>query len=698
VTPSDRPRRPWDRTTPAERDYFEMLGPGLVSALPATPEDPSARRWAPPIGGAWVHVGEDGRIRGFTGKADVGQGTRTALALVVAEALDVPPERVDLTMGDTDLCPWDMGTFGSRSMPDAAPALYAAARGARDALIEMAALRAGGRTEEFELHDGTVRRKGAAHGPSLADLVRGERRVREARPPGPKALALPAHWVGRSVREPLAGEVVTGRRRYVSDIVRPEMGHGTVLWPPVRGAKLAEVDLAVAARLPGVIIVHDGEFVGAVGGTPAVARSALAAVRAEWKRPPYPTDVEIEAYLRSHPQVGDAWDSGEEREGDPEAALAASPHRVELHFRTEYIAHVPLEPRCAVAEWTGDRLTVWLGTQTPFRARAYVAGALGLSEDDVRIIVPPTGSGFGGKHGGDVAAAAARLARATGRPVRLAFSREEEFRDGYLRPMSIIDIRAGVDASGRLTAWTFHNLNGGSAAAGTPYLVPNRQISNTLADSPLAQGPYRTLAANANNFARECAMDELAGLAGIDPLEFRRRHLDDPRLRAVLDRAADRAGWAQRSTEGGHGFGIALGREKGGRIATVAEVAVDRQRRVRLTRLVSAFEAGAIVHPEGLRSQVEGAHVMALGGALFEAIRFDRGVVLNPRLSQYRVPRFSDLPQIEVELIDVRGEPPAGGGETPMIAVAPAVANAIFDATGGRLRSLPLVPSGRVPA
>jgi isoquinoline 1-oxidoreductase len=343
-------------------------------------------------------------------------------------------------------------------------------------------------------------------------------------------------------------------------------------------------------------------------------------------------------------------------------------------------------------------LTVWVGTQTPFRARGQVAQTLGCSEDDVRIIVPPTGAGFGGKHGGDVATAAARLARASGHPVRVAFSREEEFLHGYLRPMSIVDIRAGVDAAGRLTAWSFHNLNGGAAGARMPYAVPNRHVWNTLAESPLAQGPYRSLAANANNFARECAMDELASRAGVDALEFRRRHLDDPRLHAVLDRASERAGWPTRARSPGRGFGLALGREKGGRIATVAEVTVDSQRRVRVTRLVSAFEAGAIVHPENLHSQVEGAHVMALGGALFEATHFNQGVVQNPRLSQYRVPRFSDVPEIEIELIDAREFPPAGAGETPMIAVAPAIANAIFDASGTRLRSLPLVPTGRMPA
>jgi nicotinate dehydrogenase subunit B len=698
VSADDRPRRPWDRTPPQEREYFDLLGPGLVSVLPAQREGGGPGGWSPPVGGAWVHIGEDGAIHAFTGKADVGQGTRTALALVVAEVLDVPVERVDLRMGDTDLCPWDMGTFGSRSMPDAAPAVYAAAIGARDALRDLASRRTKARADEFELRDGAVLRNGDATGVAFGELVRGQRLLREANPPGPSALALPVHRIGRPVREPLADEVVTGRRRYGSDLARPGMVFGAVLWPPVRGATLVEADTGGVARFPGVTLVREDAFVGAFASDPSAARTALATVPARWDRPTYPPEADIEAYLRSHPQSGDEWDTDEEEEGDVESGMARALHRLEAKYRTAYIAHVPLEPRCALAEWTGGRLTVWVGTQTPFRARTQVAKSLGISEDDVRVIVPPTGAGFGGKHGGDVAAAAARLARVAGRPVRLAFTREEEFVHGYLRPLSIMDVRAAIGADGRLTAWSFHNLNGGSAATATPYIVPNRHVWNTLTESPLSQGPYRSLAANANNFARESAMDELAAQAGIDPLEFRHRHLDDERLRRVLDRAAARAGWASRVRTPGQGFGMALGREKGGRIATVAEVTVDADRRLRVARLVSAFEAGAIVAPENLRSQVEGAQVMALGGALFEEIHFERGVIQNPRLSQYRVPRFSDLPEIEVELIDAREYPPAGAGETPMIAVAPAIANAIFDATGARLRALPLVPSGRVPA
>jgi isoquinoline 1-oxidoreductase len=429
-----------------------------------------------------------------------------------------------------------------------------------------------------------------------------------------------------------------------------------------------------------------------------LARAAVAEIRASWETPPRPGEPEIEPYLRAHPSTdADSWDTDERTVGDVATAFARAPLRLERTYRTAYIAHVPLETHCAVAHWEGSRLTVWVGSQTPFRVRDEVAEALETAVEDVRVIVPPTGAGFGGKHGADTAVAAARLARAAGLPVRVVFTREEEFRYAYFRPMSIIDLKVGAESDGRLTAWAFHNLNGGAAALFPPYRIPNQKADNTLSASPLAQGPYRALAATSNNFARESAIDELTRLVPVDPVEFRSRHLEDDRLRTVLLRAADRAGWTGRTRRPGKGFGVAVGLEKGSRVATIAEVTVDPDRRLRVDRLVTAFEAGAIVNPDNLRSQVEGASVMGLGGALFESIRFDAGVVQNPGLSHYRVPRFSDLPTLEVELIDRPDLPSSGAGETPIIAVAPAVANAIFDATGCRLRSLPLLSDGRVP-
>lgn len=697
MTELPRPRRPWDRTPLPEREYFEVLGPGLVSVLPARrPEDSSGRGWRPPTGGAWVHLGEDGRVRGFSGKVDVGQGTRAALTAVVAGELKVPASRVSMVMGDTDLCPWDMGTFGSRSMPDAAPAIAAAATSAREALVGLASRRLESSPADLDASDGAIRVRGTSRGISYAALVGGQRVLVEARPLSSWIPVTTATEVGGE-DSVLAEELVSGRRVYGSDLRPPGLLYGAILHPPRYGARLTAVDASAARERPGITVVEEPEFVGVVAPTMAEARRTLERLRAEWEETPQPGELSIESYLRTHPAEGDFWDQEERAIGDVDGEMARAPVKVVQTYRTAFLAHVPLETRCAVAEWTGSRLTVHVGTQTPFRTRDAVADALGVPVEDVRVIVPPTGAGFGGKHGADIAIPAARLARAARRPVRVAYTREEEFRYGYLRPMSIVDVRGGADRDGRMLAWSFHNVNGGAAALLPPYRIAHQKVDNELSRSPLPQGSYRALAATANNFARETAVDELAREVGVDPVVFRRTNLEDERLREALDRVARRAGWTAWSTEPGRGHGIAVGLEKDSRVATVAEVGVGAGRRVRVERLVTVFDAGAVVHPASLRSQVEGAQVMGLGGALFEAIRFGGGGVRNPRLAEYRVPRVSDLPTLEVELVDRRDVPPAGGGETPIIAVAPAVGNAIFDAVGIRLRALPLAPDGVVP-
>jgi isoquinoline 1-oxidoreductase len=331
--------------------------------------------------------------------------------------------------------------------------------------------------------------------------------------------------------------------------------------------------------------------------------------------------------------------------------------------------------------------------------RRELAEAFALREDQVRVVVPDTGSGYGGKHSGETAIEAARLARAAGRPVRLLWTREEEFAWAYFRPAGVIDVTSGVSADGRLTAWEFHNYNSGASAIRTPYDVANQRIEVHPARSPLRQGSYRGLAATANHFAREVHMDEAARAAGVEPLDFRRRNLKDERVRAVLEAAVERFGWGRPKGAPNRGFGLAAGTEKGSYVAACAEVAIERASgAVRLLRLVTAFECGAVVNPDHLRSQVEGAVVQGLGGALFEAVRFEAGAVVTNRFSRYRVPRFADVPALDVVLLDRRDLPSAGAGETPIVTVAPAIANAIFDASGVRLRALPLVPQGRLPA
>jgi nicotinate dehydrogenase subunit B len=498
---------------------------------------------------------------------------------------------------------------------------------------------------------------------------------------------------GQSVPKVDGRDFVTGKHRYPYDYKLPEMLHGKVVRPTSFGATLVSADTHAAEQMPGVTVVRDGNFLAVAAPTTADAEKAAASVKAEWKSDPQPSSQELFEYLKKNQTPGEERDSAYET-GDVQKVLASSGHKLNSNFNISYIAHAPLEPRAAVAEWNGDQLTVWTGTQRPFGVRSELATAFHLPEEKVRVLMPDTGSGYGGKHTGDAALEAARLARAAKRPVKLVWTRLEEFTWAYFRPAGVIDVTSAVRNDGTITAWEFHNYNSGSAGIRTYYEIPNQRIVFHAVNSPLRQGSYRALAATANHFARESHMDEAARSVKMDPLEFRLKNLKDERLRAVFEAAAKQFGWGKSKTPG-QGFGMGGGYEKLGNIATFAEVNVDRKSGdVKIIRVVSAFECGAIVNPDGLRNQIEGSNIQGLGGALFEAIEFDNGKILNARLSQYRVPRFSDVPALETVLLDRRDIPSVGAGECPMIGLAPAIANAIFDAVGVRLRSLPLVPDG----
>jgi isoquinoline 1-oxidoreductase len=473
-----------------------------------------------------------------------------------------------------------------------------------------------------------------------------------------------------------------------------------VLRPVSFGATLASIDTQAAESIPGAVVVRDGAFVGVAGPTEDVAERALRALKAEWKTVPQPSDGELFELLKKTGSAsrgdGGRGGRGGGTQGSIEAGLADAEVKLQAAYTIAYIAHAPLEPRAAVAQWEGPKLTVWTGTQRPFGVRGELSEAFGVPEENVRVIVPDTGAGYGGKHSGEAAIEAARLARAAQRPVKLVWSREEEFTWAYFRPAGVVEISSGARKDGTLTAWDFHNYNSGGSSIRSIYEVPNQRAEFHPASSPLRQGSYRALAATANTFARETHVDELAHALGMNPLEFRRKNLKEPRLQAVLEAAA-KAFRFDAKPEAGHGFGIGLGTEKGSYVATCVEAAVEPSSgQVRVIRAVSAFECGAIVSPDHLRNQVEGAMVMGLGGALFEAIQFKDGKILNARFGRYRVPRFSDVPAIDVVLLDRKDVPPAGAGETPIIGIAPALGNAIFAASGVRLRSLPLAPSGVV--
>ena len=687
------------------RDFFRALGGGIVILIGAKDafarqESGGARRpldhKIPQEIGAWLHVGADGQVTVYTGKVEMGQNIRTSLSQVVAEELRVPLTSIRMVMGDTDQTPFDLGTFGSRTTPTMGLQLRRAASAARDLLIELAAEQWKVDRSRLVAAEGRISDPPTRRVVDYGQLAAGRKLAKAIGDDDPLIPAGEWTVAGKPVPKTDGRDFVTGKHRYTSDLQRPGMLYGKVVRPPAFGATLLSADTRAAKSMPGVAVAVDGDFIGVAAPSEPIAVAAAAAIHAEWKTTLQPSSKELFEYLKKNPVEGHDLERGSEHvAGSIDGGLADAVRRLQCTYTVAYIAHVPLEPRAALAEWADGKLTVWTGTQRPFAVRDELAQAFHLPEGRVRVMVPDTGSAYGGKHTGECAVEAARLARAASRPVKLVWTREEEFTWAYFRPAGVIEISSGVRSNGTLTAWEFHNYNSGAAAIRTPYEVPNQRIQFHPVRSPLRQGSYRGLAATANHFARESHMDELAHLMRMDPLEFRLRNLKDPRLRAVFEAAAKAFGWGRAKSSSGQGFGIAGGVEKGGYVATCAEVLADRAGgEVKVKRLVTAFECGAIVNPDHLRNQIEGAMVMGLGGALFEAIEFSNGRIQNGQLSRYRVPRFSDVPALEVVLIGRKDLPPAGAGETPIVGTAPAVGNAIFAATGVRLRSLPMVPNG----
>ncbi len=703
------------RAGPTRRDFLKVLGGGLVVVLvaPSLGRHPVlARALAesandgddpdPAQISAWLAVGADGSVTVFTGKVEVGQGIRTSLAQEVAEELRVALSNIHMVMGDTARTPFDMGTFGSRSTPQMGSQLRRVAATAREMLLGIAASAWGVPASSLTAQDGRIAHRASGRSAGYGELIAGKPLTGQV--VEDVALTPAERWTvaGHAAPRVAARDLVTGTHQYTSDLRRDGMLYGKVLRPTSIGATLSSADTGPAASLPGAVVVRDGDFVGVAAPSTTAAERALAAVRASWTPAPGPhrSSSDLYDYLRISPASRRRGaEEGNRRSepfvrGDAAAALASAAHRATHSYTVAYIAHVPLEPRAAVAEWSrdaeGPSLTVWTGTQRPFGVREELARAFHLSTDRVRVIVPDTGSAYGGKHTGECALEAARLARAARRPVKLVWTREEEFRWAYFRPAGVIDVDAGLAPDGRIVAWTFDNYNSGPSGIRPPYAIANQRVTFHPGDAPLREGSYRGLAATANHFARESHVDELAHLAHTDPLEFRLRNLDNPRLSAVLQAAAERFGWPRASAPG-NGVGIACGYEKGGYVATCAEVTLEhRGVDVRIVRAVTAFDCGAVVNPDGLRNQIVGAMIQGIGGALFEQIDFANGTIQNAHLRQYRVPRFTDVPEIEVVLVDRKDQPSFGAGETPIMGLAPAVGSAIFQLTGARPRALPM--------
>jgi isoquinoline 1-oxidoreductase len=680
------------------RGFVQMLGAGvLITAIGTSAAAQRRGRRGGFFGGppaplsARFHFSEEGTITVFSGKVDGGQGARCELAQAAAEELRVPLAQIKMTLADTGICPNDGTTAGSGTTPRTVPAVRQAAAAVRKLLTDGAAEIWSVNAEKVQARDGKLR---AADGKSATyfEIAKNEslaKRLGESAPNGTQVTPV-SEWktLGTEQLAPAALDKVTGRHQYPSDIRRPGMLYGRVLRAPKYRAKLKSVDLAPARAMERIVAVQDGEFVGVVGPSAFAASKAIEAVAktANWDDVEMPSSDELSAYLRSNAEGG----------------LPRNPFAVEVKnaktslkatYTIPYVQHAPLEPRTAVAEWADGTLTVWTATQNPFGVHGELAQAFRLTDDAVRLIVPDFGSAYGGKHTGESAIEAARLAQAAKRPVMLRWTREEEFTYAYFRPAAVMDLEASLDDAGRIATWWQTNINAGGNAIDSPYAIANKKSQSISSKPPLRHGSYRALASTGNVFARESFMDELAAAAGIDPLEFRLAQLDNNRLRAVLEDAAKRFNWRERKNEKkpGRGVGLACGIEKGSFVACCAEVQVDdASKAIRVVHVCESFDCGPVLNPENLRNQIEGAIIMGLGPALREEMRFADGAITNASFRQYRVPRFKDVPTIDVNAINRKDVDPAGAGETPIIAIAPAIGNAVFAATGERLRSLPM--------
>jgi len=647
---------------------------------------------------AYLRIAENGRTTCFVGKVELGQGSMTSLAQLLAEELDVPLDSVEMVMGDTDLCPWDMGTFGSLSIRQFGPVLRAAAAEARAVLLQLGAEHLQIPPDRLQAKDGVISKVGdPAVCVTYGQLVQGkriERHIEKIPVKTPREFTV----VGRPAARKDALDKVTGRARYAGDIALPGTLHARIVRPPVHGATLKDVDSSAVANVPGATVIRDGDLIAVLHERPDLADRALALVKARFDRPAQELDEAsiFDHLVKNAPPAQMLGANGNLEEGEKSAA-AVFDHT----YLNSYVAHAPMETHSALARIENGKATVWASTQTPFGIKTQGAQALGFPPEKVRINTPYVGGGFGGKSASRQAIEAARLAKITGKPVQVVWDRAEEFFYDTFRPAAVVKIRSGLTSAGKIAFWDFKVICAGEREAIPFYDIPNQRTASAggwQGDQPpglhpFAVGPWRAPSVNTSTFARESQIDIMAARAKADPLEFRLNHLSDPRMVRVLKAAAEAFGWTPKAAPSGRGFGVACATYIGTYVATLAEVTVDRATgRVRVGRVACAQDMGLVVNPDGSRQQTEGAITMGLGYALTEEVRFRGGEVLTRNFDNYEIPRFSWLPAIKTVLIDNPETPASGCGEPPIVCMGAVIANALHDATGVRLFQLPMTP------
>ncbi len=698
-----------DLSSQSRRDFLKRVAGGIVviavlrdTRMFAAEGDAApkavARPRLPTDFNAFVRIGEDGRVTCYTGKIEMGQGPITSLPQMVAEEMDVPLDSVDIIMGDTDLCPYDQGTWGSLTTRVFGPVLRAAAAEAKAVLLVLASENLKVPQSQLVAKDGVIFDKDhPEHRITYGQLTKGQKIERHLDVKPTLKDVSQFTISGKSVLRRDAREKVTGQARYAGDIRPPGLLHAKILRPPAHGAKLKSVDLSAARQIAGVQVVQDGDLVAVIHESPDVAEDALAKVKAEWDLPPASFDDHtIFDHLVSAAPRATVPAQG----GDLEEGKRLSVRQIDTTYLNSYVAHAPIETHTATATIEDGKVTVWASTQNPFGARDEIARAIGFPSEKVRVITPFVGGGFGGKGVNYQAIEVARLTKALGRPVQVMWSREEEFFYDTFRPAAVVKINSGIDGAGKLTLWDFEVFCAGDRGAAHFYAIPNHRTSShgnftgPPGLHPFGVGAWRAPGNNTNSFARESQIDVMAAAAGIDPIEFRLNNLTDPRMIRVLKTVADRFGWTPAKLPSKRGYGVACGIDAGTYVASIAEVAVDATTgNVQVKRVVCAQDMGVVINPQGATIQMEGCITMGLGYALREEIHFKDGKISDTNFDTYNIPRFSWLPKMETVIVEANEIPPQGGGEPAIVVMGALIANAIYDATGVRLLQLPMTPA-----
>ena len=685
------------------RDMFKLAGGGVVVFFGLRPFAEALaqnRPLYPSDFHAYLVIGANGRVTVFSGKIEMGQGALTSQAQMAAEELGVALGSVDMILGDTDKCPWDMGTFGSLTTRMFGPYLRAAAAKARGVLMQLAAKRLGVPVDKLQVKDGVVSVIGSANRKVTYAALSQEAHVALSVDEKP-LLRTPAEFtvMGRSPTRLDAVEKVTGAAKYTADIRLPGMLYARVLRAPQHGASLVQADTSAAEKLPGVRVVKQGDLIAVLHADPQAAANALTKVFADWQRPATKLNQDT---IFAH--IMDAAKDVKELQSKGDVNAAGAVKSFDVTYQKGYVAHSPMEPHAALADVKDGHATVWASTQTPFPTRDSMAKALGFDPKSVRVITPFLGGGFGGKSGGLQAIEAARLSQITGKPVQVAWTRVEEFYNDTFDPASVVKIRSALDRNNRICPWDYEVFAAGARGATMFYDVPNLRVRSAGGMSfegdaakaglhPFGVGPWRGPGANMNIFALESQIDSLAAAAGIDPFAFRLQHLSDQRMRNVLKTCADAFGWSAAPGPKGRGCGMALSIDAGSYVATMAEVAVDASSgQVSVVRMTCAIDMGVVVNPEGARMQTEGGLTMGLGYTLAEELRFEGGEILDTNFDTYHLPRFSWVPPIQTVLVKNDALAPQGCGEPAITTTGAVIANAVFKAIGVRLLRLPLTP------